>query len=141
MMNNETIVRFGCIAFIALAVTGCSDGLARVEGTVTFNGEPVSRGMINLEPTDGKGSVTGSAIEDGKYRIDGVLPGEKIVRLSAVYVVSVQRDESDGSELEICDDLLPAEYGQDSNQRLLVEAPNTTKDYVIEGPDPRKTKK
>jgi hypothetical protein len=121
-------------------MVGCSNGLAQVEGQVTFNGEPVSRGMLNLEPVDGKGAVTGSAIEAGKFRIDNVLPGEKIVRISAVYVKSVSK-QSDGSEIEICDDLLPMEYGQTSAVRLKVEAPSTKKDYFIEGPDPRKKDK
>ena len=120
-------------------LVGCSDGLARVDGTVTFNGEPISRGMINLEPVDGAGQVVGSAIEGGKYRIDKVLPGEKIVRISAVYVVRIAK-ESDGSEVEICDDLLPMEYGQTSKNQLTVVAPSTKKDYAIEGKDPRKKK-
>lgn len=121
------------------ALSGCGEKLARVEGTVTFNGEPVSRGMINLEPTDGKGSVYGASVEDGKFVIEDVLPGEKIVRISAAYTKGIQK-EADGSEIEICDDLLPAEYAQNSKERLNVEAPLTKKDYTITGPDPRKKK-
>ncbi len=114
--------------------------MARVDGTITFNGEPVSRGMINLEPVDGKGQVVGSAVEGGKYSIENVLPGEKIVRISAVYVVRISK-ESDGGQVEICDDLLPASYGQISSHRIEVKAPSTKQDYSIEGPDPRKGKK
>jgi hypothetical protein len=117
---------------------GCSDGTARVRGKITFNGEPVTRGMINLEPADGVGPVMGASVTDGTYDMRGVLPGEKIVRISAVYSKGIQRDPSDGSEIEICDDLLPPEYGQMSTQRLTVEAPETNKDYSIEAPDPRK---
>ena len=91
--------------------------MARVEGIVTFNGEPVNRGMINLEPIDGKGQVVGAAVKGGTYRIDNVLPGEKIVRISAVYVVKISK-ESDGGEVEICDDLLPKGYGQTSKKSL-----------------------
>ncbi len=43
-----------CMLCVAIpAMLGCGNGLAHVEGRVTFNGEPVSRGMINLEPVDG----------------------------------------------------------------------------------------
>ena len=133
-----------CLAVLLCVVSslmlGCDDGLATVEGVITFNGEPVSRGMINLEPTDGKGPVTGSAVESGKYLIADVPPGEKIVRISAVYVKGIQKD-SDGSEIEICDDLLPSEYGQTSTHRISVKAPSTMQDYSIEGPDPRNRKK
>lgn len=122
---------------VSPAIIGCGNGLARVEGIVTFNGEPVNRGMINLEPIDGKGQVVGAAVEGGTYRIDNVLPGEKIVRISAVYVVKISK-ESDGGEVEICDDLLPKGYGQTSKNHLTVENPVTKKDYAIEGKDPRK---
>lgn len=128
------------VSFASLSTAvGCSDGLARVEGRVTFNGEPVSRGMINLEPVDGKGPVSGGSVEGGGYSIEGVSPGEKIVRISAVYSKGVTK-QSDGGEQEICDDLLPKGYGQTSNHRLTVEAPVTKQDYPIEGPDPRKAK-
>lgn len=130
-----------CMLCVSIsAMMGCGNGLAHVEGQVSFNGDPVSRGMINLEPVDGKGQVTGSAVEGGKFSIDNVLPGEKIVRISAVYVKSLSK-QSDGSEVEICDDLLPMQYGQTSALRLNVEAPSTKKDYSIEGPDPRKKDK
>ncbi len=76
---------------VCAALSGCGEKLARVEGTVTFNGEPVSRGMINLEPTDGKGSVYGASVEDGKFVIEDVLPGEKIVRISAAYTKGIQK--------------------------------------------------
>lgn len=120
---------------------GCNDGTATVRGKITFNGEPVTRGMINLEPVDGMGSVVGASVTDGSYLMEKVLPGEKIVRISAVYTKGIQRDASDGSEIEICEDLLPAAYGQESSQRLMVEAPETVQDYLIEGPDPRKAGK
>lgn len=120
-----------------MALVGCGDGLAIVKGNVSFNGEPVNRGMINLEPVDGKGPVSGGSVEGGKYEIRGVTPGEKIVRISAVYVKGVNK-ESDGSEIEVCEDLLPKEYGQASTHRLTAKPPLTESDYEIEGPDPRK---
>lgn len=136
---TSRLFAFACLPILCLVITGCSNGLATVEGNVTFNGEPVSRGMINLEPVDGKGPVTGSEVQEGKYRITDVAPGEKIVRIMAVYTKGIQK-EPDGSEIEICDDLLPKEYGQDSKHRLTVEAPSTKQDYKIEGTDPRKKK-
>jgi hypothetical protein len=133
-------LKASCFLFVVCAMlSGCGDKLARVEGTVTFNGEPVSRGMINLEPTDGKGSVYGASVENGKFLIEDVLPGEKIVRISAAYTKEIKK-EADGSEIEICDDLLPVEYGQNSKERLNVEAPSTKKDYAFTGTDPRKKK-
>jgi hypothetical protein len=128
------------VAMTVLVCPGCGDKLARVEGTVTFNGVPVERGMISLDPADGKGTVSGANIQQGKFEIQDVYPGEKIVSLSAVYSKGIQKD-ADGAEIELFDDLLPAEYGPGSKQRLTVELPVTKKDYVITGPDPRSKKK
>jgi hypothetical protein len=129
-------IAIGVLAIVPLAV-GCGDGKALVSGKVTFNGEPIARGAITLVPTDGKGQTVGSAIESGAYRIQGVLPGEKTVQIIAVYSLGRRKDE-DGSAVEAMGDLLPASWGPTSKERLTVTAPTTTKDFAIEGPDPRK---
>ena len=124
------------LGLLLVALSGCGDSLATVSGNVTFNGEPVSRGSINLEPVDGKGPASGGNVEGGKYLIEGVHPGEKIVRISAVYSKGFEKGD-DGSEVELVDDLLPVSWGNDSAERMQVEAPETKKDYAIEGTDPR----
>ena len=139
MMTSRT----SCIVALSVAIlslTGCGDNLATVKGQVTFNGEPVSRGFINLEPVDGKGTVSGASIEEGKFLMEDVVPGEKIVRLSAVYTKGIEKNAEDGSEIEICEDLFPPDYGKGKNLRLKVELPETKADYNVEGPDPRKKK-
>lgn len=131
-----------CISLAVLSLcAGCGDKLAKVTGTVTFNGEPVSRGFISLEPVDGKGTVSGASVENGKFEMEDVVPGEKIARISAAYSKEIRKNPEDGSEMEICEDLLPPEYGSGSKLRLKVELPSTKADYNIEGPDPRKKKK
>lgn len=124
--------------FVAiLACCGCGDGRAMVTGRITFNGEPVSRGSIALIPVDGKGQAAGSPVENGSYSVTNVLPGEKIVQISAVYV-SGKTTLDGGLELDLVSDLLPASWGAESTERLVVTAPRTTHDYEIKGPDPRK---
>jgi len=121
----------------AILVAGCGDGKATVSGRVTFNGEPVSRGAITLIPTDGKGQSVGSQVEGGSYLVRGVLPGEKTVQIIAVYPLG-QRKSEDGNSIEAVGDLLPASWGSNSTEKLNVTSPTTTKDFAIEGPDPRK---
>lgn len=125
-----------CFLLLTVTLTGCSDGLATVSGNVTFNGEPVSRGSISLEPVDGKGPSAGGSVEEGRFLIEKVHPGDKVVRISAVYSKGMAK-QPDGSEVELVDDLLPRSWGNESQEQLKVEAPETTKDFVIEGPDPR----
>jgi hypothetical protein len=126
----------GLLTIVPLAV-GCGDGKAVVSGKVTFNGEPIARGAITLVPTDGKGQTAGSSIESGAYLIQGVPPGEKTVQIIAVYSLGRRKDD-DGGDVEAMGDLLPASWGPASKERLTVTAPTTTKDFTIEGPDPRK---
>lgn len=45
--------------------------------------------MVSLEPIDGKGSVCGASVENGKFLIEDVLPGEKIVRISAAFTKEI----------------------------------------------------
>ncbi len=76
--------RGGLVGKSAPAAAG--DSLATVQGTVTFDGEPVQQGSIAFEPADGVGPVAGGMIEGGKYVLAGeagVTPGKKIVRITA----------------------------------------------------------
>ncbi|MDY3561384.1 hypothetical protein R5W23_002661 [Gemmata sp. JC673] len=72
-----TIRAAGLFLFLA-ALAGCGGGGASVEGTVTFNGEPVEEGGINFVPADGKGTKMGAEIKNGKYAVPsdrGAQPG------------------------------------------------------------------
>jgi hypothetical protein len=127
------------LAFLGAGVAGCGPPLARVSGTVTFNGEPVSKGTVTLVPADGRGSASGGLIENGRYAIEKVQPGEKIVQLVAPYPMGPQTDDF-GSESVLYGDLMPAAWGRASEQKITVVAAGVTKDFAIEGPDPRKKK-
>lgn len=127
----------GSVIAVLPFLVGCGDGKAVVSGRATFNGEPIARGAITLVPADGKGQTAGSAIEGGTYRIEGVPPGEKTVQIIAVYSLGRRKDD-DGGDVEAMGDLLPASWGPASKERMTVAAPTTTKDFAIEGPDPRK---
>jgi len=43
----------------------------------------VETGTISFDPADGQSSSAGCMIEAGTYRIDRIIPGKKIVRISA----------------------------------------------------------
>jgi hypothetical protein len=65
---------------------GCGDGKVRVQGTVTFDGKPVERGVISFDPADGRGPNTGGKIASGRFELSGLAaatPGKKIVRIRA----------------------------------------------------------
>ena len=75
------ILVFACFPFLA----GCG-GTVSVEGSVTFNDEPVSEGSISFESPDGSTPTFGGKIENGSYRIVDMpsnAAGSRIVRIVA----------------------------------------------------------
>jgi hypothetical protein len=124
-------------AAIAIILAGCGPSLARVSGTVSFNGEPVSKGTVTLVPANGKGAASGGLIENGRYTIEKVQPGEKLVQLSSPYPMGSQKDDS-GSESNLYGDLMPASWGRASQNKIDVTAGSLAKNFEITGPDPRK---
>lgn len=121
-----------CVLCAALA--GCGNGLAVVEGSVMFDGAPVNRGMISLESPDGKGTSAGSNVENGKFRIVDVQPGQKMVRISAVKVIGKEKayETPDSPEVEVTEELLPERYNNATELKLEVVAPVTTHDFKLE---------
>lgn len=76
------------MGFLVLVVAGCGDGLPNkaVSGTVTWKGQPLDRGTIELVPADGQGVPIGGIIQNGRYeflRTPGVPPGVYQVRISS----------------------------------------------------------
>jgi hypothetical protein len=100
-----TVGRLLCLSFLALQ--GCGDGgdgLPRVavSGLVTLNGQPLTRGMISLDPiaTAGAGPVSvGAVIIDGRYAIErefGPTPGEYRVAIDGEPAEELSADEAQG---------------------------------------------
>jgi hypothetical protein len=79
-----------CAAAVVVA-TGCGDGQTgrvAVQGTVTFEGQPVAWGSIALRPAPGtSGPAAGSEIVDGKFEIPasaGPTAGSYVARITIV---------------------------------------------------------
>jgi hypothetical protein len=77
-----------------LLVWGCGDdGLPRrypVYGEVTYNGKPLTQGIVNFIPQSDKGRAASGTIQEGSYNMttltpgDGVIPGPYRVTVTAV---------------------------------------------------------
>ena len=63
---------YGCLGLLLL-VAGCQEETS-VKGTVTYNGQPLARGILSLVPT-GEGPGEGAKILNGAYQIDSLRPG------------------------------------------------------------------
>lgn len=86
-------------ATLIATVVGCGPKLSSVTGTVTYEGKTIEKGMITLTPVDGIGAIAGAPIENGKYTIDSVLPGTKIVEVAAVKTVPFTRNTEEMAKM------------------------------------------
>lgn len=67
---------------------GCGGGEPRgdIDGTVTFDGNPVQAGIVSFESADGTSPARNVPIREGKYRASGdagLAPGRYRVRIAA----------------------------------------------------------
>lgn len=69
-------------------LTGCGPATSTVTGEVTYEGNPVEDGYITFAPVDGKGNDGGGKITNGKYRVEGIQPGTKQVKVIATKKVN-----------------------------------------------------
>lgn len=116
-----------CFAVCLLFLTGCGGGAdapttVKVEGTVTFDGEPLSEGSIVFDPTDGKGGSSAGGIENGKFAFDSQL-GQKKVLISA----SRDTGKKDQYDEPITESYIPANYNSQTTLTADVKADGENK--------------
>lgn len=58
-----------------------------MSGSVTYEGTPVANGSISFAPSDGVGPTTGGTIENGRYEVDEITSGKKVVQIVGVKVI------------------------------------------------------
>lgn len=123
------------VLYIAFIMPGCGGPKTYpIEGTVTFDGKPVPKGMITFSPdaekgNDGRPSV--ATIENGNYQIK---PGPYGL-LGGAYVVTVNGTDGVASEFQPDGNPLFKRY------RLEHTFGETDKRFDIEVPEGRKLKK
>jgi hypothetical protein len=100
------------------ALTGCGDGKASVDGTVTFDGQPVASGMITFVAEEGGKLVReGAVIQQGGFHTQ-LPPGKYRLELNAQKVVGKRKQKGfDGKdeEVELTAELFPERYNLQSS--------------------------
>lgn len=71
------------LAAALLAAAGCGGPVGTVTGDVSYEGEPVKRGYITFTPADGKGPAVAAEIAGGRFKLENVAPGPKVVLVEA----------------------------------------------------------
>lgn len=120
------------VTLVALALTGCGDGLGLVPvtGTVTFDGAPLAGATVVFRPGHGRLSA-GTTDAEGRYALRytddkaGALPGEHTVQIITV------TDDSDDNAASRARERLPARYNMQSELRATVSADSPTHDFEL----------
>lgn len=137
VMESRSLVL--TVALSALAVClGCGSNMAIVEGSVTFDGQPVEQGTIVFEPADGTGAVAGGTIQKGKYRLGpeaNVVPGDKIVRISAMQAtgkkIKAGPPAPDDAMVDEVKQYIPTVYNQNSKLTAAIVAGTSTQNFDL----------
>jgi hypothetical protein len=97
-MRHNGMACLGPAVFLAALAAGCGNSCS-VSGNVSYDGQPVEDGMITFLPTDGKGPSTGGKITGGKYQMDKLTPGPKVVQVLAVKALPSARSSEEMEKL------------------------------------------
>ncbi|MDR2117782.1 MAG: carboxypeptidase-like regulatory domain-containing protein [Planctomycetaceae bacterium] len=125
--------------FVLFNLTGCSnnDGprTEYVEGTVIFNGEPLSKALVAFHPVNDTGiAATGTTNEQGIFRLTSLRGGTKDAgAVAGEYRVAISRNKdepssfreeesADGriSKIPVFESLIPKKYNHPAKSGLTV---------------------
>ena len=81
-------------AFFLLAlIVGCGETPNTVKGTVTYEGVPVPRGVITINPENGRGKGEGAKIQEGAFEVKSIAPGTKVVSVVGFMDAKAESDQ------------------------------------------------
>jgi hypothetical protein len=139
------MARLGPVALLVALSSGCG-GATRVTGEVTYDGQSVGDGRISFLPADGKGPPVGGSIVGGRYTIENIAPGPKVVTIEAVKKVPFARSSAemakmaaankakgDGSGLIDPADAIPAN-AVGNNEKVEITTGEQTRDFHLRKP-------
>jgi hypothetical protein len=135
IMMKRTIVGLGMVG--CLALVGCA-GEPAVRGTITFDGKPIPKGLILLNPVNETLPNAGAAIQDGVYEI----PAGKGPRVGT-YRVSIHWPQPTGKKLpnpekydterfiDETQEMIPAKYNRESSLTVEIRRGSNVFDFDL----------
>lgn len=106
--------------------------MVEVTGKVTLDGQPVNKGKITLEATDGKGGVEGGSIENGEYSVM-TTPGSKAVKINSPKVVGQKKTygTADSPTEEVTAEAIPKNFNKDTELKIEVTSSSREHDFDL----------
>lgn len=120
--------------FLLILTTGCGDPTrAKVTGTVTIDGKPISGGMIEFRPEAQDGPTAGVGIgPDGTYKTE-TATGRMVVVIEGTKVVGQRKayDTPDSPMIDVVKSYIPARYNRKSELRVDLKAGTNVCDFDL----------
>ena len=124
---------FVCLLAGGLLIGGCTPAgpkLYEVSGTVTFNGQPVSKGGIMFLPSDKALAPQGSTIEEGTYKLKAA-PGSYHVQITASRMIPGKKVEGPSGETDAVEQYIPANYNKQTTLNAEVKPDKNQLDFPL----------
>ena len=130
----------GLVVVLSIACGCGSSNMSNVSGTVTLNGQPLAKGIINFSGESSGAGTGGSSIEAGQYSVKDLPPGKYTVHIAGEpenkfiepNSPEAQRTLTD-EEIRAMSDPLPAGT-TGTEQTVEVKAGAQTHDFKLESP-------
>lgn len=140
--RSDTTMRLACALLLGLGLLGCAgeppykgDKRYAVQGSVTFDGQPVHNGMIAFIGASDKQFTTGGVILDGKYAIEenkGPNAGKYQVEVRWSKPTGKKRKDPDSGEMiDETKEAIPQKFNTASQLTADVSAEKTTFDFDL----------
>lgn len=127
--------RIAALLMVAGLFAGCSRSESSVEGTVTYDGEPVTIGSIAFLPSDSKGIKRGARIENGHFVTEPkfpLSPGPHRVEIHWLKPTGKKYKNEFGEEFDRTSEGLPDKYHKDSTLLREIEPGKNVVDFNLE---------
>ncbi len=136
---RSRVVSWAFASLVMVVIAGCGDqsglNLATVQGTVTYNGNPVDHGQVVFIPTEGVGgpSAVGEIHSDGSYQMrtadfEGAAVGRHKVTVHSRRPLRPEEEKS----LIIPELLIPDRYANELDTPLAIDVEPGVNQFDIE---------
>jgi hypothetical protein len=116
--------------FVCAGLMGCGDDKGTVQGTVTFDGQPVADGTVTFVKSEGGVAREGAVIKDGSFQAR-VPPGKYKIEVNAQKIVSKKKQlgfDRKEEEVNVTEELFPERYNTKTElSEEIKPGPNTVK--------------
>ncbi|MEX0794648.1 MAG: hypothetical protein WD045_16040 [Pirellulaceae bacterium] len=125
---------FAVSALLFTPLAGCGgDGKIPIQGTATWNGDPIEIGYVELQPTDNTGQFASAEIREGKFTLR-TAPGLRRVKVTAERQIGeIPPSDRIPTAEPIMHQYIPARFNTNSETEVEIKADDPVLALDLEG--------